>query len=149
MQEIAVIVRQSGIARDAFDERDETNIEKPFGFDALRTPGDAQKLLAVLVRIHRDDHDAAGSQLLQKGFGQDLRRSSDDDALEGGLGGPALEAIAQHGGDIGEAELFEPPDRGSQQGAMALDGIDAPADQRENCGLVARTGTDLEHLHAL
>nr|ABZ08195.1 hypothetical protein ALOHA_HF4000APKG2J17ctg1g2 [uncultured marine microorganism HF4000_APKG2J17] len=77
------------------------------------------------------------------------RRRRDHDALERRLFGPAQAAVAGERGDVDQTEAFKPFLGLLQQRRMALDGVEAAAQPRQNRRLKARPGADLQHLHAL
>jgi hypothetical protein len=57
-------------------------------------------------------------------------------------------AVGGEGGDVVEAEPLEDLARLEDEAAEAVHGVDAPGEQRQDRGLVAGAGSDLEHLVA-
>ena len=66
---------------------------------------------------------------------------------KGRLFRPPPMTVAEPGDDVVEAKLPEPLLCLAQQRAVALDGIDPPAEFRKDRGLVSRPRPDLEHTH--
>ena len=70
----------------------------------------SHQVQGLLVRVaHGHDDQAAFAQLVHQRLRHFFGRTGDDDLVERGMLGPALEAIADAGEDIGVAQAFQGP----------------------------------------
>ena len=88
----------------AGDERHEAHLGEFLCRKALLTALATQQLLHAVGRADRHDEHAAEAYLAQQDFGHRFVGSGDDDAVEGRLFRPALDAVADKRGDVGEPE---------------------------------------------
>ncbi len=86
-----------------------------------------------------------GRDLLGQRAGDAGGGGGDEDAVEGRGLGPAQGAVADAVLHVGEAERGEAARGARRQLRNALDGVDAADEVREDRGLVAGPGPDLEH----
>ncbi len=91
-----------------------------------------------------DHHDAAGGELLEQRRRDLAGGTGDDDGVEGGFLGPAVEAVGDAGVDGGVTEAGEAGGGGFGEGFDDFDGVDVGGEVGEDGGLIARAGADLE-----
>ena len=108
-------------------------------------PDHADQGLGALMRPDRRDQDTGRFEPLRQRLGDLLHRRGDDDAVEIAGPGRDVEAIPQHHLDIVAAELLEPCAGAVGEGPVALDGQHLPAQPRQDRGLIAGAGADLQH----
>ena len=96
----------------------------------------------------RNDKPAAGLQLLYQCGWHMVGSGGHDDRVEGRLVLPSGVTVADAGRIIGVAETFQSLRGLHSQRPNDFVRLDFACEQRRDCGLVARAGTDLQHFSA-
>ncbi len=99
----------------------------------------------LVARSDGDDDQASFPQLIDQRLGHALRRTGDDDLVEGGMFRPALKAVADLHVHVAVAQAFERALRGAAERFDDFDGVDILDQAAEHGRLVSAARADLQH----
>jgi len=98
----------------------------------------------LIAFAHGNDHLAIFSELIDEWLGDVFGGAGDDDAVEGGMFGPALIAVTVFDVDIGVTEIGESASGLSGEWRDDFDGVDIADEFSEYGGLIAAAGANFE-----
>ncbi len=140
---------QPRLARQPGDQRHEPHQAQILGDKSVVGAADAHQLLVAAIGADRRHQHPARRQPVDQRRRHLRRRGGHDDPVIGQLLGPALGAVAESKDDVAQPQRVERRLGLLQQFAMALDREHAAGEARQDRGLIARAGADLEHVVAL